>query len=167
MGRNLIVQGCYYGRLRYWLYSINMDKTTMEAVQRDANILWWSKDPTLEIMENQDGSAARNMKRIRRWVAKNTAIGPRECGGLNNMDWADHVSAFKAHWIIRYLDPSESSWKDIVDEFILKDSKGKVKYPEGRGITVQKMSTREKARILSNFPKNASISNRACENFGN
>ena len=54
-----------------------------------------------------------------------------------------------------------------MDEFILKDSKGKVKYPEGRGITVQKMSTREKARILSNFPKNASISNRACENFGN
>ena len=69
------------------------------------------------------------------------------------MDWADHVSAFKAHWIIRYLDPSESSWKDIVDEFILKDSKGKVKYPEGRGVIVQKISTREKARILSNFPK--------------
>ena len=57
MGRNLIVQGCYYGRLRYWLYSINMNKSTAEIVQRDANILWWSRDPTLEIMENQDGTS--------------------------------------------------------------------------------------------------------------
>ena len=153
MGRNLIVQGCYYGRLRYWLYSVNMDKSTMEAIQRDANILWWSRDPTLELLENQDGSAARNMKRIRRWVAKNTAIGPREWGGLNNMDWADHVSAFKAQWIVRYLDPSESSWKDIIDEYILKYTKGKIKYPEGRGIVMQKLSVREKARILANFPK--------------
>ena len=59
MGRNLIVQGCYYGRLRYWLYSINMNKSTAEIVQRDANILWWSRDPTLEIMENQDGTAGK------------------------------------------------------------------------------------------------------------
>ena len=43
LGRNLIVQGCYYGRLRYWLYSINMNKNTAEIVQRDANILWWSE----------------------------------------------------------------------------------------------------------------------------
>ena len=69
------------------------------------------------------------------------------------MDWADHVSAFKAQWIVRYLDPSESSWKDIIDEYILKDTKGKIKYPEGRGIVMQKLSVREKARILANFPK--------------
>ena len=153
LGRNLIVQGCYYGRLRYWLYSINMNKNTAEIVQRDANILWWSRDPTLEVMENQDGTAGKNMKRVRRWVAKNTAIGPREWGGLNNMDWADHVTAFKAQWFVRYLDPTQSAWKEIVDEFILKDKKGKVKYPEGRDIILQKLSVREKARILANFPK--------------
>ena len=120
LGRNLIVQGCYYGRLRYWLYSINMNKSAAEIVQRDANILWWSRDPTLEVMENQYGTAGENMKRIRRWVAKNTAIGPREWGGLNNMDWADHVTAFKAQWFVRYLDPTQSAWKEIVDK------KGKV-----------------------------------------
>jgi hypothetical protein len=62
-------------------------------------------------------------------------VGPPEWGGLNNMDWADHVSAFKAQWIVRYLelDPNESSWKDIIDEYILKDKKGRLKYPEGRG----------------------------------
>ena len=138
----------------------------MEVVQRDANILWWSRDPTLELLEGQDGTASKNMKRVRRWVAKNTAIGPREWGGLNNMDWADHVSAFKAQWIVRYLDPNESSWKDIIDEYILKDSKGRLKYPEGRGIVMQKLSVREKAAILANFPKKASTSKLACENSG-
>ena len=39
-----------------------------------------------------------------------------------------------------------------VDEYILKDTKGKIKYPEGRGIVMQKLSVREKARILANFP---------------
>ena len=93
------------------------------------------------------------MKRVRRWVAKNTAIGPREWEGLNNMDWADHVSAFKAQWFIRYLDPNQSAWKEVVDEFILKDKKGKITYPEGRDINTTKLSVREKARILANFPK--------------
>ena len=69
------------------------------------------------------------------------------------MDWADHVSAFKIHWIVRYLDPNEFSWKDIIDEYILKYSKGRLKYPEGRGIVLQKLSVREKAAILANFPK--------------
>ena len=69
------------------------------------------------------------------------------------MDWADHVSAFKIHWIVRYLDPNESSWKDIIDEYILKYSKGRLKYTEGRGIVMQKLSVREKAAILANFPK--------------
>ena len=31
----------YFGRLRYWLYSIGMPKEAVEMVQKDADILWW------------------------------------------------------------------------------------------------------------------------------
>ena len=154
-GRNLIVQGMYFGRLRYWLYSINMDKKVCAVVQKDADILWWSKDPILEILSNDDGTAAKNTKRIRRWVAEKTAIGPKEKGGLNMMDWTIHVAKFKAQWIIRYVDPSKAAWKKLLDSFILYDKRGNKKYPEGRTIVLQNLSTREKAAMLSQLPKGA------------
>jgi|EP00966_Prymnesium_polylepis_P301651 hypothetical protein len=79
-GRNLIVQGCFFGRLRYWLDSIHMNPKLCEVVQRDADILWWSRDPTLEISEDAEGYATKNTKRIKRWMDKRTAIGPTDKG---------------------------------------------------------------------------------------
>jgi hypothetical protein len=79
-GRNLVVQGCFFGRLRYWLYSIHMNPKLCEVVQRDADILWWSRDPTLETCEDADGNATKNTKRIRRWMDKRTAVGPTSKG---------------------------------------------------------------------------------------
>ena len=154
-GRNLIVQGCFLGRLRYWLYSLGMDAKTRAVVQRDADILWWSREPTLEEGTAATGHAEKNKKRIKRWVAKDTAIGPRDQGGLNNMDWNIHVDAFEQRWMTRYLDPGSASWKDMLDSFILYDKKGNLKYPEGRSIILQNLSTREKAAMISRIPKGA------------
>ena len=56
-------------------------------MQADADILWWSREPTL------DGKHAK----FRRFVAKDTAIGPRNEGGLNNMGWEEHVKAVQKH----------------------------------------------------------------------
>ena len=72
------------------------------------------------------------------------------------MDWTDHANNFKAEWVIRYVSPGEAAWKTLWDGFILKNKSGtKTKYPEGRAIVLMNLSTREKASILSNFPKNA------------
>ena len=36
------------------------------------------------------------------------------------MDWALHVKAFQAQWIIRYAaDRAASSWKNLLDSFLL------------------------------------------------
>ena len=43
----------------------------------------------------------------------------------------------------------------MLDSFILYDNKGKLKYPEGRSIILQKLSTREKAAMISRIPKGA------------
>ena len=40
-GRNLITQAMYFGRLRYWLYSIRMSKVITEIVQKDAACCGW------------------------------------------------------------------------------------------------------------------------------
>ena len=64
-----------FGPGRKWLFSVFMDKNTICTIQEDADRLWWSRDPVL------DG----HPKRIRRFVARNTAIGPKNLGGLGNM----------------------------------------------------------------------------------
>ena len=100
-GRNLIVQGMYFGRMRYWLFSLCMSRKQIERAQLDADILWWSKEPDLNKPQ---------YKRFRRFIARRSAIGTRDQGGLGNMDWASHVKAFQAQWILRYAaDPSQSS----------------------------------------------------------
>ena len=150
------MQGCFFGRLRYWLYSIYMDPKLCATVQADADILWWSRDPTLEVSADADGNATKNNKRIRRWVDKRTAVGPTSKGGLNVMEWQKHAEAFYTLWPIRYVEPGDAAWKKLVDSFLLLDKKGKqVNYPEGRCIILQNLSTAEKSRMLSNLPKKA------------
>ena len=155
-GRNLIVQGCYFGRLRYWLYSIYMEPKMCEVVQRDADVLWWSRYPTLEIGVDASGKAKKMDKRVRRWMDRRSAVGPTAKGGLNLMEWRKHAEAYYALWPVRYLEPGEAAWKRLLDSLILYDKKGeRLNYPEGRSIILQNLSTREKANMISKLPKKA------------
>ena len=133
-GRSLPMQGMYYGRLRYWLYSLYMSKRTALVAQHDADVLAWAKDPKLQENLTQDGEAAKSNTKVRRWIAQGTAPGPRNRGGVSTMIWCDHVEAILAQWIIRYLQPGEADYKTLLDHFLLRDKRGKLKYPEGRGV---------------------------------
>ena len=57
--------------------------------------------------------------------------------------------------MIRYLQPGDAAWKQILDHFILYDRKGNLRYPEGRGILLMNLSTRQKTAILASIPKGA------------
>ena len=155
-GRNLIVQAMYFGSLRYWLFSLPMDKSVCTKVQHDADRMWWSKDPTL-----QQEEAAR----FRRHVSALTAIGPKNRGGVNNMVWAHHVTATQAYWAIRYNDPSEASWKSLWDYLLLEDHTvtrtTRFKFPEGRMAVLMPLDYPERVRLLKNVPKKATYL-RAC-----
>ena len=37
------------------------------------------------------------------------------------MHLESHVKAFQAQWIIKYLDPRDSPWKDVLDHWLLQD----------------------------------------------
>ena len=60
----------------YWLFSLCMSRKQIERVQLDADVLWWSKEPDLNKPQ---------YKRFRRFVARRSAIGTRDQGGLGNM----------------------------------------------------------------------------------
>jgi hypothetical protein len=168
-GRNLITQAMYFGRLRYWLYSLRMSKQIMKIIQKDADILWWARDPKLDEEVNPGGAAQwaagrapdsdtvqLNNRRIRRWIAKLTAIGPRNRGGIGIMTWEHHVEAVKAQWIVRYLQPGEAAWKSILDEFILKNKSGQeTQYPEGRAIVTMNLTSAQKKAIIDRLPTKA------------
>ena len=43
--------------MRYYIYTIDQTKKTRAAVQRDADILGFSREPTLETGTDEDGTA--------------------------------------------------------------------------------------------------------------
>eukprot|EP00966_Prymnesium_polylepis_P088623 2050814-Prymnesium_polylepis.1 len=123
-----------------------------EVVQRDADVLWWSRDPTLEMGVDAAGRAKKIDKRVRRLMNKISAVGPTMKGGLNVMEWRKHAEAYYALWPVRYLEPGEAAWKSLLDSFILYDKKGeRLNYPEGRCVILQKLSVREKTNMISMF----------------
>ena len=144
-GRNLIVQAMYFGRLRYWLWSLPMTKAQMTAVQEDADRLWWSRDPILD----------DNKRRVRRFVARRTAIGPKALGGMGTMEWSDHVAAMGAKWILRYLDPSVAAWKQVLDALLFQDDKGNDVRGGGRAIVISNTTRYQKLKMLACLPKRA------------
>ena len=75
------------------------------------------------------------------------------------MDWASHVKAFQAQWIIRYAaDPAASSWKNLLDSFLLEDDDSNVKFTEGRAIFFCKLNNANKAALLRDIPGPAYVS---------
>jgi len=71
------------------------------------------------------------------------------------MDWKTHATSFWAQWIIRYMKPGEASWKQVMDYFLLRDARGKVKFPEHRWILACKLTAGERGKMLKRLPKKA------------
>ena len=66
------------------------------------------------------------------------------------------MEAVKAQWIVRYLQPGEAAWKQILDEFILKNKSGReTQYPEGRAIVTMNLTSAQKKAILDRLPTKA------------
>jgi hypothetical protein len=143
-GRNLIVQAMFFGSLRYWLYTIKMDQHTKNKIQHLADILWWKPDPDLR---------DANVK-IKRWVRKKTAIGPKNKGGMNNMDWTIHSEGFTSEWFIRYAHPTQSAWKEILNYMLFTDKQGNLTVKK-QVLLYSKLTNAQKLKLLHKLPKTA------------
>ena len=52
-------------------------------------------------------------------------------------------------------DPAASSWKTLLDSFLLEDDEGNVKFTEGRAVFFCKLNNGHKTTLLSDIPKRA------------
>ena len=48
MGRHQLINACFYGRLRYYLWSLLLPKEIEQAIISDTKVMLWRKDPTLD-----------------------------------------------------------------------------------------------------------------------
>ena len=119
------------------------------------DVLAGTKDPKLQENLNPEGEAAKGDTKVRRWIAKGTAPGPKNRRGVSTMIWCDHVEAILAQWIVRYLQPGDSDDKNLLDHFLLHDKKGKLNYPEGREVLLLNLSNRETHNMIHRLPTKA------------
>ena len=68
------------------------------------------------------------------------------------MDWRLHAEAFYAEWIVKYLQPPKSAWKDLLDQFIVFDKRGLQKFATARSAVLNPDS---RSRYLQGLPKKA------------
>lgn len=129
VGRNILVQSIVYGCLRYWFFSLPTPEEIIVDVEQDVKQLW-SAMPELD--PNEEGT----IKRSRRYMTELASHLPHKQGGGGIMHIRSHVKAFQDQWIVKYLDPRQSPWKDALDHWILPAHPGDDKWATalGRGV---------------------------------
>ena len=62
LGRNLIVQAMFYGRLRYWVYSVHMSQPIRALVQKQAGmgLFFWGVAQTRRVSRHDSPQSPRD-----------------------------------------------------------------------------------------------------------
>jgi hypothetical protein len=126
-GRNMILQSKFLGSFRYWLYSLIMPDTITHALESDSKAFLWAGEPGLHA--NEIGTS----NHTRRYMIEHASYLPQKSGGAGVMHWHSHVEAFYAQWILKYMDPRQAPWKEVLDYWIADH------WHEGRHIFIAKL----------------------------
>ena len=87
-GRNLLLQAILYGSLRYWLFSLIMPESILDALEEDSYNILWEQQP--EIFSNEDGASAKS----RAYIHKPASYLPQKQGGGGVMHFRSHALAY-------------------------------------------------------------------------
>jgi len=137
IGKHRLVNANYYGKHRYWMYSLALPENISAGIESDARLFLWKRNPELD--KTEVGSKGH----IGKWVSKNVEYKPVKEGGLGFMRWKDHEQAFLASWIVRLLEPREARWKDMIRMWIS---------PLPLYTFIQQLTSREKRALLEKIP---------------
>eukprot|EP00966_Prymnesium_polylepis_P238362 5512786-Prymnesium_polylepis.1 len=88
-----------------------MPPSISELIEQDAKQILWATDPSLHTHE--DGSDP-----CKRWITQSASYPTQEGRSRSLMHRPSHCEAFHALWIIRYLHPRKSPWKQVVSYWI-------------------------------------------------
>ncbi|MDC0525679.1 reverse transcriptase family protein [bacterium] len=116
-GRNMLLQSILYGSLRYWFFTCEPEEALLQHIEEDAKQLLWSVNPEL------DPDELGTKKRARRYIHENASYLPQKEGGGSIMHLKSHIKAFQAQWLIKYVDPRQSPWKDVADVWLRRNDR--------------------------------------------
>ena len=130
-GRNILLQSILYGSLRYWFFTMCVPDSIITMLEADAKELLWASNPDLQ--GDQDGTPNQS----NRYIYREASWLPQKQGGGSVMHLESHIKAFQAQWIIKYLDPRDSPWKDVLDHWLdTNDRLGRGTIMTPRGLDV-------------------------------
>ena len=125
-GRNILLQSIFYGSFRYWFFFLTVPDEIIDMIEADAKALLWAAAP--ELQADEEGTT----KRSKRYMRELVSYLPQKAGGGSIMHLPSHVKAFQAQWVIKYLDPREAPWKNLLDYWVVRDDH------LGRGIVLSR-----------------------------
>ena len=91
-------------------------------IQADIKAFTWEKNPRFTRAGDEDRA------RPHPYMRAGAALLPTREGGIGLQNWEVQVGALQAMWIVRYLSPTSSNWKYILDHWVVGCS------PQGRGV---------------------------------
>ena len=71
------------------------------------------------------------------------------------MDWSNHVDAVQASWVLKYLHPSKSLWKSLLDVIMFRDDEGRLILGGERELLMCPLTRGDKYQLLKQLPRRA------------
>eukprot|EP00965_Chrysotila_dentata_P052529 1742995-Pleurochrysis_carterae.AAC.1 len=112
VGRTRILNAYFYGKLRFYMWTLNFPSWLTKALETDAPHFLWKSNP--KINTNELGTASQNGK----YISKQATFRALEKGGAGQLHLPSHIEAIHASWILRYLHPRKAQWKQVLDAWI-------------------------------------------------
>ena len=152
VGRHRILNANFYGRFRYWLWSLELNKEVDSWITSDAKSFLWTKNPEMEPTEK--GSS----KRIGKWINPAATPLPIKKGGGGVMNWKMHCASFPAMWVFKLISPREALWRVLVQGWLRE---GNFRCTD----IFQNLSKARKKKLLLCIPKSANYLRLGLINF--
>ena len=109
-GRGMLANAMVLSRYRYWAQSMRVPGHIMDAILSDVQALIWQRD--VIFTAGTTGSELTS----KRFMKAESQFGDRKSQlGLGALDWASHVTALQAKWILKYRDATRGEWKGLLD----------------------------------------------------
>jgi hypothetical protein len=122
IGRAMLVNFIIYSVPKYCVQTMAAPASVHKYLEADVFQLLWEREPSFDVEETGTDTTAY------KWLKNHTApiIPKGGCSlGIGLLDWASHVKAMQARWLLKYLDASDSTWKKILDCWFARTSLGR------------------------------------------
>ena len=98
-GKHRLLNADFYGRMRYWLFSMLLPTAVNKWITEDASaFLWRSRHP---LVPGEKGTKAH----LGKYISKKATHRPVKKGGAGVMNWREHQRGFTASWILKLAGP--------------------------------------------------------------